>query len=54
MGEMRRQHTRAEARRAVFDYLEVWYNRQRLHSSIGYRSPAEYADQLALIPRAAA
>jgi putative transposase len=33
--------TRAEARRVIFEYLEVWYNRQRLHSAIGYRPPAE-------------
>ena len=47
-------HTHAEARRAVFDYLEVWYNRERLHSSLNYHSPVEYEDQLALTPRAAA
>ena len=47
-------HTREEARRDIFDYIEVWYNRQRLHSSLGYRSPAEYEDQLALTPRVAA
>ena len=35
-------HTHAEARRALFEYLEVWYNRKRRHSSLGYRSPAEY------------
>jgi transposase InsO family protein len=34
--------TRASAQRAVFEYVEVFYNRQRLHSSLGYRSPAEY------------
>jgi len=34
--------TRAEARAALFDYIEIFYNRQRLHSSIGYRSPMEY------------
>lgn len=34
--------TRAQARRAVFDFVEVFYNRQRLHSSLGYLSPAEY------------
>ncbi len=34
--------TRAHARRAVFDYIEVFFNRQRLHSSLGYLSPAEY------------
>ncbi len=34
--------TRTEARTALFDYIEIFYNRQRLHSSIGYRSPIEY------------
>jgi putative transposase len=47
-------HAHAEARRAVFDYIEVWYNRERLHSSLDYRSPVEYEDQLALTPRVAA
>jgi transposase InsO family protein len=35
-------HTRAEARQAIFTYIEVWYNRQRLHSALGYRSPETY------------
>jgi putative transposase len=34
--------TRAEARLAVFEWIEVFYNRTRLHSSIGYLSPVEY------------
>lgn len=34
--------TRAEARTAIFDFIEVWYNRQRLHSTLGYLSPAEF------------
>jgi transposase InsO family protein len=34
--------TRALARRAVFDYIEIFYNRQRLHSSLGYLTPVEY------------
>jgi transposase InsO family protein len=34
--------TRTQARRTIFEYLEVWYNRQRLHSSLGYLSPAEF------------
>jgi putative transposase len=31
--------TRAQARQAIFEFIEVFYNRQRLHSSLGYRSP---------------
>jgi putative transposase len=34
--------TRQEARSEVFDYIEVFYNRERLHSTLGYRSPEEY------------
>lgn len=34
--------TREEARRRIFEYIEVFYNRVRLHSSLGYCSPAEY------------
>ena len=39
-------HTRAQARRAIFRYLETWYNRKRRHSTLGYVSPAEYEVQL--------
>ena len=35
-----RWSSRAELRAAVFEYIEVFYNRQRLHSSIGYKTPA--------------
>jgi transposase InsO family protein len=38
--------TRAEARAAAFDFIEVFYNRQRLHSSLGYVSPEAYARAL--------
>ncbi len=38
--------TRTQARRAVFEFIEVFYNRQRLHSSLGYLSPAEYEANL--------
>jgi putative transposase len=38
--------TRAEARCALFEYTECWYNRQRRHSSLGYLSPLEYEQRL--------
>ncbi|MER5935553.1 DDE-type integrase/transposase/recombinase [Streptomyces sp. NPDC002054] len=38
----RRWHSRSVARSAIFDYIEGWYNTRRLHSSLGYQSPAEY------------
>ncbi len=38
----RRYETRDEARRDIFDYIEVFYNRVRLHSSLGYLSPLEF------------
>jgi putative transposase len=34
--------SKAEARAEIFEYLEVFYNRVRLHSSLGYVSPAEF------------
>jgi putative transposase len=34
--------SRAGLRSAVFEFIEGWYNIRRLHSSLGYRSPAEY------------
>ena len=35
-------HTREAARAAVFQYIEMWYNRRRRHSSLGYLSPMEF------------
>ncbi|WP_371602468.1 transposase [Streptomyces sp. NBC_01220] len=35
------------ARTAIFDFIEGWYNLHRLHSSLGYLSPAEYETALA-------
>jgi transposase InsO family protein len=34
--------TKAEARTAVFDYIEVFYNRRRRHSTLGMLSPLEF------------
>ena len=34
--------TQALARTTIFEYIEVWYNRKRLHSTLGYRSPVEF------------
>ncbi len=34
--------TREAARAAVFEYVEIWYNRRRLHSSLGYVTPMAY------------
>ncbi|WP_327166768.1 IS3 family transposase [Streptomyces zaomyceticus] len=39
--------SRATARTAIFEWIESWYNLHRLHSSLGYRSPAEYETTLA-------
>ena len=38
--------TRAEASRALFEFIEIWYNRRRRHSTLGYRSPVEYETAL--------
>jgi putative transposase len=38
--------TRAEARTAIFEYIEVFYNRQRRHSHLGYQAPAEFEEKI--------
>ena len=37
-----RYRTRSEAQMAVFDYIEIFYNRQRLHSSLDYQTPEAF------------
>jgi len=38
--------TRAAARSAIFEYIEVWYNRQRRHSTLDYLSPWQYEQRI--------
>jgi len=40
--DTRARPTRAGLHRAVFEYIEGWYNTRRLHSTLGYLSPAQY------------
>ena len=35
-------HSQAEVKLAIFDYVETFYNRRRLHSALEYQSPAEF------------
>ena len=34
--------TRADAKKHVFEYIDVYYNRKRLHSKLGYLSPVDF------------
>lgn len=38
--------TKQQAALMVFEYIEIWYNRKRLHSALGYRSPQDFEKQL--------
>lgn len=38
--------SRAIATRELFEFIEIWYNRQRRHSSLGYRSPTQFEEEL--------
>ncbi|MCB9234204.1 MAG: IS3 family transposase [Bacteroidia bacterium] len=38
--------TRNHAERVIFEYIEIWYNRARLHQSLGYRSPQQYLESI--------
>ncbi|MCA1602667.1 MAG: IS3 family transposase [Acidobacteria bacterium] len=37
---------RREAKTMLFDYIEIFYNRQRAHSALGYLSPVQFEQQL--------
>ena len=47
--DRRRFVSRHEAKTVIFEYLEVFYNRQRLHSSLGYVSPESFEKQSDLL-----
>jgi len=51
--DAQRWPTRAAARQAIFAWLEVWYNRQRRHSALDYRSPVAHEEQLLLLSKVA-
>ena len=38
--------TRDQARTAIFEWIEVFYNRTRLHSALGYKSPVDFENQI--------
>ena len=42
LAKKKKFNTIEEARSAIFEYIEIFYNRKRLHSTLGYLSPAEY------------
>ena len=42
LGYQRHWHTRTQARSEIFEYIELFYNRQRRHSALGYLSPDEF------------
>ncbi len=41
-----RWRTHAEARQAIFEYIATWYNTRRRHSTLGYRSPVAYEQEV--------
>jgi len=41
--------TRAQARHEIFTYIEAWYNRHRVHSALGYLTPAQYEQRLTAV-----
>lgn len=46
--------TRAVTRQAIFEWVEVWYNRQRRHSALAYQQPVAYEEQMLLLQEFAA
>jgi transposase InsO family protein len=46
--------SRAAARRAIFEWIEVWSNRQRRHSALGYQAPVTFEEDVLLLSCTAA
>jgi len=42
LGDRKRWRTRIELANAIFEYLEIWHNRQRRHTSLGMLTPIEF------------
>ena len=40
--QQKQYHTRQEAATSIFEYIEIYYNRQRMHSALNYQSPEEF------------
>lgn len=37
---------REDAKLSIFEYIEVYYNRNRIHSSVGYKPPIKFEDKI--------
>ena len=42
-----------QAKTAVFEYIEIWYDRKRLHSALGYKTPVEIESEFRQLKNAA-
>lgn len=45
----RRYRTREDAKQDIFEYIEMFYDRLRWHSTLGYYSPAEFEARTAVV-----
>ena len=54
LGDARTWPTRAAARLAIFEWIEVWYNRQRRHSALAYQPPVAFEENVLLLSSLAA